>query len=84
MITVTYKLTKDIIARTAYQLNWDLQKIPCSIEIINQSGRKVNGKSLIGLLSGQFRKDDEIKVIVGDITKMSEVKSYLLKVGREI
>lgn len=83
MIALNYKLTKDIIARTANQLNWNLQKIPCSIEIINQEGRKINAKSLIGLLSGQLRKDDEIKVIIGDIEKMSEVKSCLLEVGRE-
>ena len=83
MIALNYKLTKDIIARTANQLNWNLQKIPCSIEIINQEGRKVNAKSLIGLLSGQFRKDNEVKVVIGDITKMPEVKSCLSEVGRE-
>nr|DAD58803.1 MAG TPA: HprK protein [Caudoviricetes sp.] len=45
-----YKLNRDIVARTATMLNWDLSQLHSSIHI--QSGERViNGKSLIGILS---------------------------------
>lgn len=84
MITTSYKLSKDLIARTATMLNWNLQKVPSSIEIINKEGRKVNGKSLVGILSGQFRKNDEIKIIIGNIKDLNLAKSYFNEVGKEI
>lgn len=45
-----YKLNRDVVARTATMLNWDLNQLHSSIHI--QSGERViNGKSLIGILS---------------------------------
>ena len=84
MISVTYKLTADVIARAANLLNWNLKTVNSSVDIINAEGRKVNGKSLVGLLSGKLRKNDEIKVIVDHIEDLPIVKSYFNEVGKEI
>jgi phosphotransferase system HPr-like phosphotransfer protein len=51
MITIKYKLNKDIIARTAANFVWELNNCESSIYVINNN-RKINGKSLIGVLSG--------------------------------
>jgi phosphotransferase system HPr-like phosphotransfer protein len=54
MIPIKYKLNKDLIARTAVILNWNLKTIKSNINLINidNSNRMVNAKSLVGLLSG--------------------------------
>lgn len=57
MITFTYKINKDIFSRTAAQLNWELNTYKSLISIITEEKRKINAKSLIGLLSGNLKKD---------------------------
>lgn len=84
MINVTYKLNKNIVARTANTLNWNLKNLQSSIYIIGESGRKVNAKSLIGLLSGSFKSGETIKILIEDNNDLSKIKSYLNEVGTEI
>lgn len=45
-----YKLNRDIVARTATMLNWDLSQLHSSIHI-QSNDRVINGKSLLGILS---------------------------------
>jgi phosphotransferase system HPr-like phosphotransfer protein len=43
-------LYKDIVARTAAQLNWNLKQVRSSIRITSHD-TITNGKSLVGILS---------------------------------
>ncbi len=58
----SYKLKKDLTGRAASQFNWRINEIPCEIFLQIHDGQVINGKSLIGLLSGRFLKDDIIEV----------------------
>ncbi len=82
-MTITYKLYRDIVARTAAQLNWNLKQVRSSIRIIH-GDRIVNGKSLIGIMSANMRFSDIISVIIDEPTDVEEVKEYFNEVGREI
>lgn len=83
-MTISYKLNKDIVARTATMLNWNLNSINSSIRIINKDKRMINAKSLVGLLSGNFSKDDQIDIIINNEEVVDKVKSYFNEVGKEI
>ena len=52
---VKYYLKENLLQRNAANLSFILNEIPDSIYIYrNNDERKVNGKSLIGILSGHF------------------------------
>lgn len=59
-MTITYKLKTHLCGRAAVQLNWELNKLESTIYITG--ARSINGKSLVGILSGNFRYGDIIKV----------------------
>lgn len=82
-MAITYKLDRDIVARTAAQLNWNLKQVRSSIRIIH-GDRIVNGKSLIGIMSANMRFDDTISVIIDEPADVEEIKEYFNEVGREI
>lgn len=82
-MTITYKLDRDIVARTAAQLNWNLKQVRSSIRIIH-GDRIVNGKSLIGIMSANMRFDDTISIIIDEPADVEEIKEYFNEVGREI
>lgn len=82
-MTITYKLYKDIVARTAAQLNWNLKQVHSSIRIIH-GDRVVNGKSLIGIMSANMRFNDIISIIIDEPIDVEEIKEYFNEVGREI
>lgn len=82
-MTITYKLDRDIVARTAAQLNWNLKQVRSSIRIIH-GDRIVNGKSLIGIMSTNMRFDDTISIIIDEPADVEEIKEYFNEVGREI
>lgn len=84
-MTITYKLNKNLTGRQANMLNWKLTQIPGSVRIINkEENRMINAKSLVGLLSGAFRADNIIDIVVDRDENMQKVKSVLNEVGREI
>jgi len=47
---ISYKLNKNIEARVASMLAWDLSQLHSSVHI-QLEDRAINGKSLIGILS---------------------------------
>ena len=83
-MTISYKLNKDIVARTATMLNWNLSSINSQIRIINKDNRMINAKSLVGLLSGNLKKDDNINILIDSELDLMKVKSYFNEVGKEI
>lgn len=62
MVIKSYKLLKDLTGRTASQFNWGLSSIPHQVYLKIHDGRIINGKSLIGLLSGRFLTGDIIEI----------------------
>lgn len=82
-MTLIYCLDRDIVARTAAQLNWNLKQVRSSIRISN-NGTIINGKSLVGILSGHMRFNDIITITIDEPTDVDEIKEYFNEVGREI
>ena len=85
---IYYLLNKDIISREAAQLNWKLNQLPITIYIKNNFKDKIiNGKSLIGILSGNVRYNDKITIMINDYHaqfEIDKIKEYFNEVGREI
>lgn len=78
MVIVRYKLKKDLIGRTANQFNWKLQDCPFQIYLImGKDGRVINGRSLIGLLSGRFIAGNEIEVATQSIKEQEIVEKVI-------
>lgn len=84
MITFNYKITKDIVGRTAAQLNWNLNQLSSSIYIINKDDRMVNGKSLVGLLQGGLKANDNITILLDREEDLAKAKTSLNNIGKQI
>ena len=78
-MTVIYKLNKDLIARAAMQLNWELKDVKSEVEIVG--ARQINAKSLIGILSGNFCKNDKVKVIFNNIAEKEKILNIFNTIG---
>lgn len=83
MNKIKYKLNKDIIARNAAMLSWSLNQVKSCINIFNKN-RVVNGKSLVGILSGDMRKGDVIIINIDRSTDLNYIKKQFNEVGREV
>jgi phosphotransferase system HPr-like phosphotransfer protein len=70
IMEIKYRLLKDIVARTATGLSFDLTNAKAVFFI--KEDRCINGKSLLGILSGQFRMGDIITV-KGEVEKDMEI-----------
>lgn len=84
MQIVLYKLDKNLWGRAATQLNWNLEKIKSSIFLVNEEGRMINGKSLIGLLSGNFKENSYIRIMIEGKEEVNNIRKYFNEVGREV
>lgn len=79
---VTYKLNKDIVKRTAIQLNFSLNTIKDSVFIIKNE-KCFNGKSLIGILANDLKCNDIIRIETST-EEISNIKKFFDKVGEEV
>lgn len=77
---ITYKLNKDIIARTAANLVFNLSEIK-SIHIA-KGNTCFNGKSLVGILSNNLLSGDTINIEIEDLSDVEKVKEIFNEVGR--
>lgn len=82
-MTLKYKLYKDVVARAATQLNWNLKQVHSSVRITSHN-TIINGKSLVGILSAHMRFNDEIIITIDEPADADEIKEYFNEVGREI
>ena len=82
-MTISYKLNKDLVGRAAAQFNWAVSSTQGSIRIINTEGRMINAKSLVGLLSGILRTDDEIYVVIDNINDLQKVRKAFAEIAIE-
>ena len=83
MIYLNYKINKDLVGRTAAQLNWNLSKLSSSLYIITKEKRMVNGKSLVGLLQGNIRKGDSVTILLDKEEDITKTKSFLNNIGKQ-
>ena len=81
-LEIKYKLNKNIYGRAAVQLNWALSQLESIVQI--RGARAVNGKSLVGLLSGNFRLNDIINIYYDKESDVEKIKEALNEVGVEI
>ena len=77
-----YKLNRDVVARTATMLNWNLNQLHSSIHI-QSNDRVINGKSLLGILSAQYKMGDIVTVIFDDEKDLDKIKEIFNELGGE-
>lgn len=81
-MTIIYKLNINLVARAAAELNWKLKQLDTSIYIV--ADRLINAKSLVGILSGNFQKDQLIKISFEDIEYVDKIKEIFNEIGEII
>lgn len=77
-----YKLNRDVVARAATMLNWNLNQLHSSIHI-QSNDRVINGKSLLGILSAQYKMGDIITVVFDDENDLDKIKEIFNELGGE-
>lgn len=77
---ITYKLNKDIVARTAANLVFNLSEIK-SIHIA-KGNTCFNGKSLVGILSNNLLSGDIIDLEIEELSDVEKVKEIFNEIGR--
>ena len=83
-VSCSYKLNLTLWNRNAANLVFALSELPTSVFLYKEYGRRINGKSLIGILSGHFLQGDTIKILIDNPEQMSRVKSIFNQYGEEI
>ena len=77
---ITYKLNKDIVARTAANLVFNLSEIK-SIHIA-KGNTCFNGKSLVGILSNNLLSGNIINLEIEELSDVEKVKEIFNEIGR--
>lgn len=80
---ISYKLDKNIVARVASMLAWDLSQLHSSV-YIQLEDRMINGKSLIGILSAQYKAGDIITIVFDEEEDLEKIKEIFNELGGEI
>ena len=80
---ISYKLNKNIEARVASMLAWDLSQLHSSVHI-QLEDRVINGKSLIGILSAQYKAGDIITIVFDEEEDLEKIKEIFNELGGEI
>ena len=83
-VSCSYKLNLTLWNRNAANLVFALSELSTSVFLYKEYGRRINGKSLIGILSGRFLQGDTIKILIDNPEQMSRVKSIFNQYGEEI
>ena len=83
-VSCSYKLNLTLWNRNAANLVFALSELPTSVFLYKEYGRRINGKSLIGILSGRFLQGDTIMILIDNPEEMSRVKSIFDQYGEEI
>ena len=83
-MTCTYKLNHNLLERNAANLVFSLKEINSSIFLYRENERRVNGKSLIGILSSRFMQGETIKILIDNSEELSRVKDIFNEIGTEV
>lgn len=80
-----YRLNYNLFKRNAANLVFSLNELPDSIYIYrNNDERRINGKSLIGILSGHFLKNEIITIEANNFENWSRVQEIFKNYGDEV
>ena len=80
-----YRLNYNLFKRNAANLVFSLNELPDSIYIYrNNDERRINGKSLIGILSGHFLKNEIIIIETNNFENWSRVQEIFKNYGDEV
>lgn len=83
-MTCAYKLNDNLLERNAANLVFSLKEINSSIFLYRENERRVNGKSLIGILSSRFMQGETIKILIDNSEELSRVKEIFNEIGTEV
>lgn len=83
-MTCIYKLNDNLLERNAANLVFSLKEINSSIFLYRENERRVNGKSLIGILSSRFMQGETIKILIDNSEELSRVKDIFNEIGTEV
>lgn len=83
-MTCAYKLNDNLLERNAANLVFSLKEINSSIFLYRENERRVNGKSLIGILSSRFMQGETIKILIDNSEELSRVKKIFNEIGTEV
>ena len=84
IMTCAYKLNDNLLERNAANLVFSLKEINSSIFLYRENERRVNGKSLIGILSSRFMQGETIKILIDNSEELSRVKEIFNEIGTEV
>ncbi|MBR4890236.1 MAG: HPr family phosphocarrier protein [Clostridia bacterium] len=84
MMDCTYYLTQNLLERNAANLVFSLKEINSSVFLYRENGRRVNGKSLVGILSARFMQGETIKILIDNPDEMGRIRSILNEIGTEV
>ena len=84
IMTCAYKLNDNLLERNAANLVFSLTEINSSIFLYRENERRVNGKSLIGILSSRFMQGETIKILIDNSEELSRVKEIFNEIGTEV
>lgn len=84
IVICAYKLNNNLLERNAANLVFSLKDINSSIFLYRENERRVNGKSLIGILSSRFIQGETIKILIDNSEELSRVKEIFNEVGTEV
>lgn len=79
-----YKLNNNLLERNAANLVFSLKEINSSIFLYRENERRVNGKSLIGILSSRFIQGETIKILIDNSEELSRIKEIFNEIGTEV
>lgn len=80
---LTYIIEKDIVARQAANLVFNLQEISDDIHI-GKNNKCVSGKSLVGILQSGLRYGDKVKVFYNKKEETFKIKEIFNSIGKEV
>lgn len=83
-VSCSYKLNLTLWNRNAANLVFALSELSTSVFLYKEYGRRINGKSLIGILSGRFLQGDTIMILIDNPDEMSRVQSIFNQYGEKI
>lgn len=83
-MTCAYKLNDNLLERNAANLVFSLKEINSSIFLYRENERRVNGKSLIGILSSHFIQGETIKILIDNSEELTRIKEIFNEVGTEV
>ena len=83
-MTCAYKLNDNLLERNAANLVFSLKEINSSIFLYRENERRVNGKSLIGILSSHFIQGETIKILIDNSEELSRIKKIFNEVGTSV